>query len=90
MGDHPSMSQASSPAAVDLGHSCLSIENYGFNETTNRWAADHIYRHLPMAHPDLQPDEMLDLNLFYVFFHRGIAGPEVNDPRLKARALICD
>jgi hypothetical protein len=49
MDDHPSMNQASPPAAVDLGHSCLSIENYGFNETTNRWAADHILRHLPMA-----------------------------------------
>jgi hypothetical protein len=42
-----SMNRASSPAAVDLGHSRWCIENYGFNETTNRWAADHIYRLTP-------------------------------------------
>jgi hypothetical protein len=67
-----SMNRASSPAAVDLGHSRWSIENYGFNETTNRWAADHIYRHHPMAILIFSLMTMLAFNLFYAFFHRNL------------------
>jgi len=37
-----SSNRASTPAVVALGHARWSIENQGFNETTNRWAADHV------------------------------------------------
>src|SRR5262249_36611682 len=44
-----STARASTSAVVSLGHARWDIENQGFNETTNRWAADHVYRHHPTA-----------------------------------------
>jgi hypothetical protein len=41
--------KASTKAVVELGHRRWAIENEGFNEVTNRWAADHVYRHDPSA-----------------------------------------
>jgi hypothetical protein len=67
-----SVNRASSKAVVDLGHARWSIENQGFNETTNRWAADHVYRHHPVAILIFCLMTMLAFNLFYAFFHRNL------------------
>jgi hypothetical protein len=67
-----STNRASTPAAVDIGHSRWSIENLGFNETTTRWGADHVYRHHPTAILIFCLMTMLAFNLFYAFFHRNL------------------
>lgn len=67
-----SANRASTPAAVDLGHCRWSIENLGFNETTTRWGADHVYRHHPTAILIFCLMTMLAFNLFYAFFHRNL------------------
>jgi hypothetical protein len=67
-----SANRASTPAAVDIGHSRWSIENLGFNETTTRWGADHVYRHHPTAILIFCLMTMLAFNLFYAFFHRNL------------------
>jgi hypothetical protein len=35
--------------AVSFGHRRWDIENYGFNELSNQWHADHYYHHDPVA-----------------------------------------
>jgi hypothetical protein len=67
-----SVNRASTPAVVDLGHARWSIENQGFNETTNRWAADHVYKHHPTALLIFCLLTLLAFNLFYAFFHRNL------------------
>src|ERR1700710_762036 len=44
-----SANRAGTSAGVSLGHARWNIENQGFNETTSRWAADHVYKHHPTA-----------------------------------------
>jgi hypothetical protein len=70
-----SVNRASTQALVTLGHARWSIENQGFNETTNRWAADHIYKHHPTAILVFCLMTMLAFNLFYAFFHRNLQPP---------------
>ena len=67
-----SVHRASTRAVVDLGHGRWSIENQGFNETTNRWAADHVYKHHPTAILVFTLLTMLAFNLFYAFYHRNL------------------
>jgi len=67
-----STNRASTPAVVDLGHARWSIENQGFNETTNRWGADHVYKHHPIAILIFCLMTMLAFNLFYAFFRRNL------------------
>jgi Transposase DDE domain len=67
-----SAARASTPAVVHLGHARWSIENQGFNETTNRWCADHVYRHHPMAMLLFCLMTMVAFNLFYAFFYRNL------------------
>lgn len=67
-----SVNRASTRAVVDLGHSRWSIENQGFNETTNRWAADHVYKHHPIAILVFTLMTMLAFNLFYAFYSRNL------------------
>ena len=67
-----SVNRASTPAVVSLGHARWSIENQGFNETTNRWAADHIYNHNPTAILIFCLMTMLAFNLFYAFYCRNL------------------
>lgn len=67
-----SVNRASTPAVVNLGHSRWSIENQGFNETTNRWAADHVYKHHPTAILIFCLMTMLAFDLFYAFFYRNL------------------
>jgi hypothetical protein len=64
--------RASTLAVVDLGHARWSIENQGFNETTNRWAADHVYKHHPTAILVFGLMTMLAFNLFYAFYRRNL------------------
>jgi hypothetical protein len=67
-----SANRASILAVVSLGHARWSIENQGFNETTNRWAADHIYKHHPTAILIFCLMTMLAFNLFYAFYCRNL------------------
>jgi len=67
-----SANRASTPAVVALGHARWSIENQGFNETTNRWGADHVYKHHPAAILIFCLMTMVAFNLFYAFFYRNL------------------
>lgn len=67
-----SVRRASTRAVVDLGHDRWKIENRGFNETTNRWAADHVYKHHPIAILVFTLMTMLAFNLFYAFYRRNL------------------
>jgi hypothetical protein len=67
-----SVNRASTQAVVALGHARWSIENQGFNETTNRWSADHVYKHHPTAILVFCLMTMLAFNLFYTFFNRNL------------------
>lgn len=64
--------RASTRTVVDLGHARWKIENQGFNETTNRWAADHVYKHHPIAILVFTLLTMLAFNLFYAFYRRNL------------------
>lgn len=87
-----SANRASTPAAVDIGHSRWSIENLGFNETTTRWGADHVYRHHPTAILIFCLMTMLAFNLFYAFFHRNLqpAYRSRHSAQHVARCLTCE
>jgi len=67
-----SSARANTAAVVDLGHARWSIENQGFNETTNRWCADHVYKHHPVAILLFCLLTMVAFNLFYAFFYRNL------------------
>jgi hypothetical protein len=67
-----SPNRASTQAVVALGHARWSIENQGFNETTTRWAADHIYKHHPTAILVFCLITMLAFNLYYAFYRRNL------------------
>ena len=67
-----SVNRASTLAVVALGHARWSIENQGFNETSNRWAADHVYKHHPIAILIFCLMTMLAFNLFYAFYCRNL------------------
>jgi hypothetical protein len=65
-------SQAATAAVVELGHARWVIENEGFNELVNRWHADHLYRHHPIAILALWLLLFLAYNLFMAFYHRNL------------------
>ncbi len=87
-----SANRASTPAVVDLGHARWRIENQGFNETTNRWAADHVYKHEPTAILIFCLITMLAYNLFYAFYYRNLQPAYRNrvDAQHVARCLITE
>lgn len=87
-----SANRASTPAVVTLGHARWSIENQGFNETTNRWAADHVYKHNPTAILVFTLMTMLAFNLFYAFYRRNLqpAYRSRHDAQHVARCLISE
>ena len=64
--------RASTRAVVQLGHSRWTIENQGFNEMVNRWHADHVYKHQPMAMLVFLLLAMACLNVFLVFYRRNL------------------
>jgi hypothetical protein len=63
---------ASTGAAVRIGHDRWSIENEGFNELTNQYHADHVYRHEPTALLVFWLLTQWCLNVFVVFFLRNL------------------
>lgn len=87
-----STNRASTPAVVALGHDRWRIENQGFNETTNRWAADHVYKHEPTAILIFCLMTMLAFNLFYAFYHRNLQPSyrRHNDAQHVARCLASE
>jgi hypothetical protein len=74
-----STQKASTKALVELGHRRWAIENEGFNELTNRWAADHVYRHHPNAIMAFWLLCMVAYNIFGAFWIRSLK------PVLRAR-----
>jgi hypothetical protein len=75
-------SQANSKAAVELGHRRWDIENRGFNELVNEWAADHVYKHQPTAILVLMLLCAIVFNLFHAFWARNLK------PALKAKVTM--
>jgi hypothetical protein len=61
------VTQASTEQAVVLGHRRWDIENYGFNELTNEWHSDHVYKHDPKALESFLLIAFLACNLFHAF-----------------------
>lgn len=59
-------------AVVDLGHARWDIENRGFNETTTRWAADHVFKHDPIAMTAFWLLCMIAYNVFHAFYWRNL------------------
>lgn len=67
-----SKGQASTITAVNLGHGRWYIENQGFNETSNFWHADHVYKHDATAMLNFWLTTMMAYNLFHAFFRRNL------------------
>jgi hypothetical protein len=67
--------RAPTPAVVRLGHARWDIENQGFNETVNRWHADHVYKHDPDAFLNFWLLAMLAFNIFHAFYYRNLKPP---------------
>ena len=74
--------RASSRAVVELGHSRWLIENHGFNEITNEWHADHVYKHAPGAMLVFQLLCLVAFALFHAFWTRNLK------PALKAKFTL--
>ncbi len=64
--------QASTATVVHLGHARWDIENRGFNETVNRWQADHVYKHDATAILAFWLQAMIAFNLFHAFYYRNL------------------
>lgn len=63
---------ASTRAVVEIAHSRWSIENEGFNELSNHWHADHVYKHASGAILNFWLMSMLACNIFRAFFQRNL------------------
>lgn len=59
--------RASTATIVHLGHARWDIENRGFNETVNRWFADHVCKHDDGAILGFWLLAMIAFNLFHAF-----------------------
>jgi hypothetical protein len=64
--------QASTKAAVQIGHHRWDIENQGFNELVSQYHADHVYRHEPTALLVFWLLTQWCLNVFTAFFFRNL------------------
>ena len=64
--------RASTPTVVQLGHDRWKIENQGFNETTNRWSSDHVYKHDAGAILNFWLLCMVSFNTFMCFLFRNL------------------
>lgn len=53
--------------AVGMGHQRWDIENHGFNELVNEWAADHVYKHDPGAIEAFLLTAFLAFNIYHAF-----------------------
>lgn len=63
-----SVAQARTEQVVRLAHLRWDIENHGFNELTNGWHADHVYRHHSGAIECFLLLAFLAYNIFHAFF----------------------
>jgi Transposase DDE domain len=59
-------------SVVTLGHARWTIENSAFNELSNRWSSDHIYKHDPDAILNFWLICMLAQMIFLSFFWRNL------------------
>jgi len=59
--------QLDTERAVAMGHQRWDIENPGFNELVNEWAADHVYKHDPGAMEAFLLMAFLAYNIFHAF-----------------------
>ena len=64
--------RAGTKTVIALGHSRWDIENQGFNEMANRWHADHVYKHDPVAMLVFGLLAMICLTVFVVFYTRNL------------------
>ena len=62
-------------SVVTLGHARWSIENTAFNELSNRWHSDHVYKHDPDAILNFWLICMLAQMIFLSFFWRNLKAP---------------
>jgi len=87
-----SQHQATTSTAVQIGHARWDIENHGFNETSNAWHADHVYRHEPNAMLAFWLMTMMAYNLFHAFFHRNLKSVyrDTIDKLFLARVIMSD
>lgn len=67
-----SSKRAGTQAVVEIGHSRWSIENEGFNELTNHWHANHVYKHDSTAILNFWLMTMIACNLFEAFYRRNL------------------
>ncbi len=83
---------APTAAAVHIGHSRWTIENQGFNETSNRWHADHVYKHQPNAILVFWLLTIIAHNLFMAFYHRNLkpAARKAYDTLQIARMVLAE
>jgi hypothetical protein len=75
-----SVAQARTEQVVHLAHLRWDIENHGFNELTNGWHADHVYRHHSGAIECFLLLAFLAYNIFHAFFARNLK-PELRHGR---------
>jgi hypothetical protein len=59
-------------SVVTLGHARWTIENNAFNELSNRWGSDHVYKHDPDAILNFWLICMLAQMIFLSFFWRNL------------------
>lgn len=59
--------QLSTEQVVYFGHHRWDIENYGFNELTTGWDADHVFKHDPRAIECFLLVAFLAYNIFHAF-----------------------
>jgi hypothetical protein len=65
-------SRAGTKAAVAVGHSRWTIENQGFNELSNHWNADHVYKHNDGAILNFWIMSQISYNVFRAFYQRNL------------------
>lgn len=65
-------SRAGTKAAVAIGHSRWTIENQGFNELSNHWNADHVYKHSDSAILNFWIMSQISYNVFRAFYQRNL------------------
>lgn len=64
--------EAATSTVIHLGHDRWDIENQGFNELSNHWHADHVYRHRPTALLVFTLLAIICLNVFVMFYQRDL------------------
>lgn len=65
-------SRAGTKAAIAIGHSRWTIENQGFNELSNHWNADHVYKHSDTAILNFWIMSQISYNVFRAFYQRNL------------------